>query len=202
MIADMQRARHLAWELPKLGWEVEILCPDESYQRSPYVDKDSSLFFSPTTGIHFVKAYYSAIFSTIGIGSIGWRAFIPMLRAGRKLLKRRRFDLIYFSTTQFPLFLLGPIWQRWFGIPYVLDFQDPLYREGNTHPVWTKPTIKHAIASCLGKYVEFLAHAVCIRHHFCFTKLLPNTAPPLQVKRTSLAGGGSGSGDSVRSVFL
>ena len=154
MIADMQRARHLAWELPKLGWEVEILCPDESYQRSPYVDKDSSLFFSPTAGIHFVKAYYSAIFSTIGVGSIGWRALIPMLCAGRKLLKRRRFDLIYFSTTQFPLFLLGPIWQRWFGMPYVLDFQDPLYRESNTHPVWAKPTIKHVIASCLGKYVE------------------------------------------------
>ena len=28
MIADMHRARQLAWELPQLGWEVEILSPD------------------------------------------------------------------------------------------------------------------------------------------------------------------------------
>ncbi len=32
MIADMHRARHLAWELPKLGWQVEILAPDVSFQ--------------------------------------------------------------------------------------------------------------------------------------------------------------------------
>ena len=25
MIADMQRVRQLAWELPKLDWEVEVL---------------------------------------------------------------------------------------------------------------------------------------------------------------------------------
>jgi hypothetical protein len=176
MTADMQRARQLAWELPKLDWEVEILCPDESYQRSPYVDNDSLLFFSPTASIHFVKAFYSAIFSTIGIGSIGWRALIPMLRAGRKLLKTRRFDLIYFSTTQFPLFLLGPIWQRWFGIPYVLDFQDPLYQESNTHPVWTKPSIKHAIANCLSKYVESwstlsASGIISVSPNYCITLL-------------------------------
>ena len=27
MIADMQRARQLAWQLPEAGWQVEILCP-------------------------------------------------------------------------------------------------------------------------------------------------------------------------------
>jgi hypothetical protein len=32
MIADMQRTRQLAWELPELGWEVEVLCPSGEYQ--------------------------------------------------------------------------------------------------------------------------------------------------------------------------
>jgi hypothetical protein len=49
-----------------------------------------------------------------------------LYRAGHKLLAARRFDLIYFSTAQFPLFLLGPSWRRHFKIPYVLDLHDPI----------------------------------------------------------------------------
>ena len=41
MIADMHRARQLAWELPKLGWQVEILTPDVSYQPASCRDDDS-----------------------------------------------------------------------------------------------------------------------------------------------------------------
>jgi hypothetical protein len=36
-----------------------------------------------------------------------------------------QFDLVFLSTTQFPVMILGPIWKRRFGIPYVVDFQDP-----------------------------------------------------------------------------
>ena len=110
MIADMHRARHFAWELPRVGWNVEVLCPDSSYQRPSCIDKDSVQFFSPTTEIHFVTAYHPAVFSALNVGSIGWRAFIPMLRTGRQLLKSGRFDLVYISTTQFVLFLLGQAW--------------------------------------------------------------------------------------------
>jgi hypothetical protein len=47
MIADMQRVRQLAWELPKLGWEVEILSPSTEYQQATCVDEDSAVFFLP-----------------------------------------------------------------------------------------------------------------------------------------------------------
>ena len=100
MIADMHRARHLAWELPKLGWDVEILCPDQSYQPSHCIEADSARFFSPTSTVHSVTAYYPAFFSLVGLGGIGLRSFLPMMRAGRELLKSRRFDLVYFSTAQ------------------------------------------------------------------------------------------------------
>ena len=46
-------------------------------------------------------------------------------RAGNRLLARERFDLVYFSTTMFAVMGLGPLWRRHFGVPYVLDFQDP-----------------------------------------------------------------------------
>ena len=45
-------------------------------------------------------------------------------------------DLIFFSTTQFDAFSLGPTWKRKFGVPYVLDYHDPwvnnYYRETGT----------------------------------------------------------------------
>ena len=126
MIADMQRARQLAWQLPEAGWEVEILCPGIDYQPPSCNDADSAEFFSPAAKVHAVPQRAAAFFRFFGIGNIGLRALVPLYFAGRKLLAARRFDLVYFSTAQFPLFLLGPPWRRRFKIPYVLDLHDPI----------------------------------------------------------------------------
>ena len=40
-IADMHRARMLAWELPKLGWEVEVLAPGTAFQHPSCLDAPS-----------------------------------------------------------------------------------------------------------------------------------------------------------------
>ncbi len=126
MIADMQRARQLAWQLPEAGWEVEILCPGIGYQPPSCNDADSADFFSPAAKVHAVPQRADAFFSFFGIGNIGLRALVPLYFAGRKLLAARRFDLVYFSTAQFPLFLLGPPWRCRFKIPYVVDLHDPI----------------------------------------------------------------------------
>lgn len=126
MIADMQRARQLAWELPEAGWEVEILCPGIDYQPPSCNDADSVEFFSPAAKAHAVPQRAAALFRFFGVGSIGLRALVPLYFAGCKLLAARRFDLVYFSTAQFPLFLLGPLWRRRFNTPYVLDLHDPI----------------------------------------------------------------------------
>jgi hypothetical protein len=65
--------------------------------------------------------------------------------------------LVYISTAQFPLFLLGRLWQRRFGVPYVFDLHDPVYKEGSRHPVWAQPRLKHRVSNALAKQVE--AHA-------------------------------------------
>jgi hypothetical protein len=126
MIADMQRARQLGWELPETGWEVEILSPGIGYQPPSCNDSDSAEFFSPTAKVHAVPQRAAAFFRFFGIGNIGLRALLPLYFAGRNLLAARRFDLVYFSTAQFPLFLLGPPWRRRFKISYVLDLHDPI----------------------------------------------------------------------------
>src|ERR1035438_9705391 len=154
MIADMQRVRQLAWELPKLGWEVEVLSPSAEYQPATCVDEDSAGFFSPYSQAHSVPEMWSGLFRIAGIGSIGWRALLPLWSAGKRLLQQRHFDLVYLSTAQFPLFLLGCIWQRRFGVPYIVDLHDPLYREGARHPVWAQPHLKHRLSNWLAGQVE------------------------------------------------
>jgi hypothetical protein len=134
MIADMQRARQLAWQLPKAGWEIEILSPGIGYQPPSCNDADSAEFFSPAAKVHAVPQRAAALFRFLGIGNIGLRALVPLYFAGSKLLAGRRFDLVYFSTAQFPLFLLGPPWRRRFKIPYVLDLHDPIDSGAATTP--------------------------------------------------------------------
>jgi hypothetical protein len=157
MIADMQRVRQLAWELPTLGWEVEILSPSSEYQPMTCVDEDSAAFFSTHSKVHCVPQMWPGLFRIAGVGNIGWRALLPLWSAGKRLLQERNFDLVYISTAQFPLFLLGRLWQRRFGVPYVLDLHDPLYKEGSRHPVWAQPRLKHRVSNALAKQVEAYA---------------------------------------------
>ena len=155
MIADMQRARQLAWQLPEAGWQVEILCPGIGYQPPSCNDADSADFFSPAAVVHTVPQRAGAFFRFFGIGNIGLRALLPLYFAGRKLLAARRFDLVYFSTAQFPLFLLGPPWRRRFKIPYVLDLHDPI----DSGPAATPGGWKRRMSRMFSRLIERRAAA-------------------------------------------
>lgn len=41
------------------------------------------------------------------------------------MLREKQHDAVFFSTTMFPVMSLGPSWKQRFGVPYILDFQDP-----------------------------------------------------------------------------
>jgi hypothetical protein len=159
MIADMHRARHLAWELPKLGWQAEILAPDMSYQPISCRDDDSGAFFAPDIPAHHVAEFLPRLCQRIGLGNIGWRALLPMARRGWQLLASKRFDLVYISTAQLPLFLLGPLWRRLTGVPYVLDLHDPGYRDDAEKPSWLRSSLKYEMGRRLAKHIERLAVA-------------------------------------------
>jgi hypothetical protein len=152
MIADMQRARQLVWRLAEYGWHAEVLSPDASFQPPSCLDQDSAEFFASDITAHQVGHPAHRFFRALGVGGIGWRTIWPMWRAGRKLLASRHYDLVYISTAQFLLFLLGPAWHRQFGISYVLDLHDPPYQRNAQHR-----HLKQRVAGRTSKHLEFRA---------------------------------------------
>lgn len=152
-IADMHRVRHLAWDLPALGWEVEVLCPNAAFQRSEYLEPGSEPLFNPVTPVHEVAPRDLWLFRALNMRGIGWRAFRPLRAAGTALLRSRRFDLVYISTANFALFCLGRGWARELKVPYLLDFHDPWVTERITY-VTTPQGWKYWASLMLSRWLE------------------------------------------------
>jgi hypothetical protein len=83
---------------------------------------------------------------------MNWRALRPLYRAGGRLLEHKRFDLVFISTGKFTFFLLGPLWRRAYGVPYVLDFHDPWVKE-SSHAT-TKGKLKARAARLMAPALE------------------------------------------------
>jgi len=152
-IADMHRVRHLAWELPNLGWEVEILVPGAEFQRPEYYEPESAPLFNPEVSHHEVSPADIWLFRLLNMRSIGWRALWPMAKAGNELLTSRKFDVIYISTANFNLFCLGRWWARTYNVPYILDYHDPWVRDKVDYST-TSNRWKRRVSAKLSKWME------------------------------------------------
>ena len=122
--ADMQRVRMSLPYFEEFGWQAEVVkVKNEAYD----ISLDHLLLESIPKHIivHEVKALSKKYTSKLGLGSIALRSLWYYLIYVNKLLKSTHFDLIYFSTTQFPVCICGAYWKKKFGIPYVIDMQDP-----------------------------------------------------------------------------
>jgi glycosyltransferase involved in cell wall biosynthesis len=72
-----------------------------------------------------IKAFKPGLTRKFGLGNLGYRSMLQYNKTVTGLLKKEKYDLIYFSTTVFPILALGPRWKRKFGIPFIVDMQDP-----------------------------------------------------------------------------
>ncbi|MEB3356837.1 MAG: glycosyltransferase [Synechococcales bacterium] len=121
---DHQRIRTALPHLAEFGWEAEILTVDP--REVPHgIDAQLAQVLPEDLAIHRTAALPYRFTRLLGFGNVGWRCLPYLLQTGNRLLAQKRFDLIFFSTTIFPVMILGPYWQRRFGIPFAVDFQDP-----------------------------------------------------------------------------
>ncbi len=121
---DHQRVRMSLPYLEEFGWEAHVLAVAPQFVEAG-ADPDLLQTLPEATPITRVGAIPIGLTRRLGLGNLGWRAFLSLQCAGQHLLRQQRFDLVYFSTTVFQAMALGPLWKRRFGVPYVLDMQDP-----------------------------------------------------------------------------
>ena len=121
---DMQRIRMSLPYYRANGWEPVVLSVGPAWQGC-IQDDEIAETLPPDIRIIRTRAFSARWTRRVGVGNIGLRAWPFFLLQGTRLLRREKFDLVFFSTTQFILFTLGPIWKLLIGIPYVLDVQDP-----------------------------------------------------------------------------
>ena len=154
--ADSHRVRMSLPYFKQFGWQPEVVTVDHNYSD---LAEDPLLIQSiPSDAvIHKVSAFPKKITSKFGLGSIALRSLWFYFKYVDNLLANEQFDLIYFSTTQFPVCILGRYWRKKFRIPYVIDMQDPwhsTYYENK--PKADKPT-KYWFSYHLDKYLEPVA---------------------------------------------
>lgn len=176
---DMHRVRMLLPFLAANGWSAEVLAVSPAQVAAP-LDPWLVEGLPPEVPVHRVNAMGLAWARVPGLGTLGYRALLPLARAGDRLLGAGGFDMVYFSTTVFEIHALGPRWKRRFGVPFVIDYQDPwvndYYRE---HPEVMPPggRVKHALASGMHRLMEPAA----LRHSAGITSVSP--AYPQQLAR-------------------
>ena len=152
----MQRIRISLPYYALYGWDVEIVTVDENY--TDFKKEKLLLEGLPAKlPVHKVKAWNKSWTSKFGLGSIALRSLWFYRKKVNELLKKKRFDLIFFSTTQFPVCILGPYWKKKFGIPYVIDMQDPWHSTYYQDKPKKERPPKHQFAYRLNKYLESMA---------------------------------------------
>jgi len=108
----------------EFGWDVEVICVDEKFVEG---FRDNYLLETVPENVlvHRVEAWPLSATSRFGLGSLSIRSYYYFKKKGTALLKRKKFDLVFFSTTMFHVCALGRYWKEKFGVPFVIDLQDP-----------------------------------------------------------------------------
>lgn len=121
---DMQRIRQSLPYYKELGFYPIIVCSDSNYIEG-YSDESLIKTIPSDIEVIKIKGLPYRITRLFGLGNLGLRSFIHYAIGVNKILKKRKIDLIFFSTTVFPLLVLGAYWKKKFNIPYIIDMQDP-----------------------------------------------------------------------------
>ena len=151
--ADMQRVRMSLPYFTDFGWDAEVVTVDEQYAN---LAKDDLLLQSIPPGIkvHRVKALNPILAKLLGMGGIALRSLSYYRKKVSQLLKNGHYDLVYFSTTQFPVCILGPYWKKHYGVPYVIDMQDPWHSDYYQDKPKDQRPAKYWFSYRLNKYLE------------------------------------------------
>lgn len=122
--ADMHRVRLSLPHFAEFGWEPSVLAVGPEFVEG----REEPLLLRtvpPGAEVTRVRALPSKLTRKVGLGDIALRSLPFLYRAGARIIKNSKVSLVYFSTTAFPALALGRVWKEKFGVPFVVDMQDP-----------------------------------------------------------------------------
>jgi hypothetical protein len=122
--AGTHRVRVVAPHLERFGWRPTVLTVQpQDYEGR--IDAALGAMVPASLDVKRVGALPSRWTRRAGLGDLGLRAFPALRRCARSLMTDATYDAVYITT--YPIYpaLLGPSIRRQFGIPFVLDLQDP-----------------------------------------------------------------------------
>jgi len=121
-LAGVHRPRLFAQHLPSFGWEPIILTVHEKfYEEEP----DWNLVKLLPAGLRIEKVKAIPLSRPRLIGDIGLRAFFPLYKKAKELIKNEGIDFLYIPIPSFYTALLGRWLHAGTGIKYGIDYIDP-----------------------------------------------------------------------------
>ena len=136
------RALFFAQHLPEFGWNPIVLTTDpRNYAVAS--DPENEKLFDPKLEVVRTSALPLKWTRKLGFTDISLRTLWHHWRALKAICRRRKIDLIFISVPpNFPI-LLGRLAHARFGIPYILDYNDPIITDhyaklprGQRPPKW------------------------------------------------------------------
>jgi hypothetical protein len=206
---DMQRVRQSLPHFIAAGWDVTVLTVDDP---TPLAPVEPELLDTVPAAVRVVRAHCCSRRWTrwLGVNNVALRALPFLFITGCRLLSARRHDAVYFSTTMFIVLPFGRVWRRLYGVPYVIDLQDPWVTDFYERPGAPPPPggWKYRFARGLGRLLEgwtmhrvahvvtvSAAYAAALRQRYPELRHTPSTElpfgspdPDLQHLRETLAG--------------
>lgn len=148
-VVDMHRIRMTVGHFAACGWRPVVLCvaPGDTGRR---LDPDLLKTLPDDLEVIRVAAPQGRLAAAVGLNAAGLRAWGALNALGRKLLASRPIDLVFITTTEFPVMVLGRVWKQRFGVPFVLDFQDPWA----TYPVTASPYLRRGLKHRLMRLIH------------------------------------------------
>lgn len=150
---DMHRVRMTVAHYKDHGWQPTILCV-RATDSGRHCDQGLKATLSDGLDIVEVTIPDNFFYRLLGITAIGIRAKAALKRAGNELLQKGDIDLVFISTTAFPLMSLGRIWKHRFAIPFVLDFQDPWASFPPSAKEFARPGLRHGLMRSVHRFLE------------------------------------------------
>jgi hypothetical protein len=155
--ADMHRVRSTLPYFRESGYEPLVLALDPSGISDEQHDPLLLATVADDVRVWRVPVWPERATRWLGVRNPALRAGPALMRVGSKIIRELGVDLVYFSTTMFPVMTLGRYWKARFSLPFIVDLQDPWYTEYYSGPNSPPPPggrVKFQIANTIARALE------------------------------------------------